>query len=138
MYINSELLIKSFVPFSDMSTHELQKYIEKRYEENAPQSELDKLENEYATRVTEDDPDITEGISLEEQLISMYHRYITPRDRGGMDEDGIINNMREAIKSYGKGNTHQVSDEQILDAAKDLYDQRKNLKQKYKNKLKIN
>jgi hypothetical protein len=132
--LNSELLIKSIVAsFSDMSTHELEKFIEKRYKEKAPQSEIDKLENEYATRVSEDDLDMSEGISLEEQLRNMYHRYITPKDRGGMEEEDIINNMRSAIDSY-RGTSSNFSDKQILDAAKDVYMHRKNLLLKYKQK----
>ena len=54
--MNTEQLLKEAISsLKNMSTDELEKYIEKRYTEKAPQKELDKLETEYATRVLEED-----------------------------------------------------------------------------------
>ena len=126
--MNTEKLLKEIVAKSSpkkMTTDELEKYIEKRYSEHAPQSELNRLETEYARRVTEEDLHMTEddltmseGIALEEQLVEMYHKYLTPSARQGMTEENIIENMRSAVESYGGRN---LADKQILDAAKDVY-----------------
>ncbi len=65
--------------------------------------------------MTEEDLSMSEGISLEEQLSSMYHRYITPSERRGMEPEDIIENMRSAIEKYKP--IKNLTDKQILDAA---------------------
>lgn len=133
--MNTEQLLKEAISsLKNMSTDELEKYIEKRYTEKAPQKELDKLETEYATRVleedlniTENDPNMSEGIALEEELIDMYHKYVTLSARQGMSQEDIVKNMRTAIETRNHGNSSYLSDKQILDAAKDAYEYKKNL-----------
>lgn len=141
--MNTEQLLKEAISsFKNMPTNELEKYIEKRYTEKAPQKELDKLETEFATRVleedlniTENDLNMTEGIALEEELVDMYHKYLTPSARNGMDKEDIIKNMRSAIENRNHGDSSHLSDKQILDAAKDAYEYKKNLILKKKRKL---
>ena len=68
---------------TNMSTVELENYIDSRYEAGAPQDELDALETAFAERVseedlnmTEEDPNISEahdmGVDLEEWLANEY------------------------------------------------------------------
>ncbi len=61
--MDTERIIKEIVLAKqepkNMSTDELEKYIEERYTTKAPQNELDKLETEYARRVIEDDLNMT-------------------------------------------------------------------------------
>lgn len=123
-----------------LSTDDLEVLIDQRYEAGATQEELDLLENEYAKRVVEDELSMTEeeisiaesthqGADLEEQLSSMYSRYINPELRSGMEEKDILDNMRSAVETYGGKGT----DEQILAAAKDIYEHKQQLINKYKS-----
>jgi hypothetical protein len=118
-----------------MTTNDLEKHIDARYAAGAPQDELDALETIYDTRVTEEEVGVGEathqGADLEEQLIHMYHRYITPSMRSGMEEADILGNMRSAIQTYGGT---PGTDAQILSAAKELYEARKALISRYKAK----
>ena len=116
-----------FINPEQLTTEELSNYIDKRYEEGATQEELNKLETSFARRiseeetgVTEEELDIDEGISLEEQLVRMYHRYITPSDRHGMDETDILNNMRSVVRGFG--GREDITDEELLSAARDIYE----------------
>lgn len=122
----------------NMSIEDLEKLIEKRYYERAPQKELDRLETEYARRIseddlnlTEDDPDMSEGISLEEEFIAMYENFL----RGSyMTKDEIIGNMRAALGNRIHKSTEHITDEQLFDAAKDLYDAKQKIIKKIKEK----
>ncbi len=134
-----------------MSTDELESYIDYRYEAGAPQEELDALEMAYAERVseeelnmTEEDPnmqeDTAEGTHLEENLVDAYRRYLQPDDErdGRMTREEVVSFMRAIIEDSRGINKEMkdVSDSQILDAAKDVYEYRKNLIQRYKSKKK--
>ena len=135
-----------------LSTEELEKYIDARYEAGAPQDELDALEMAYAERVSEEDLNITEdepnmseeiglnGGNLELGLIEMYRRYLQPEGQrdGGMEIEDLIHNMRVNLEDAGfkSSGLKNISDSQILAAAKDVYEYRKNLIQRYKSKKK--
>jgi len=109
-----------------MDTDVLDQVIALRYEAGASQAEINLLEDVYADRVSEEDqpsdyePDIFDEVSVEEQLSEMYHRYITPNRRSGMDEEGIISNMRAAVQN-ARG-YENLTDENLLAAAKDAYE----------------
>lgn len=136
-----------------LSTEDLEKYIDSRYEAKAPQVELNVLETEYSKRVSEDDlnmteeePDMSEEIgpnggNLELGLIEMYRRYLQPEGKrdGLMDNKDIIAGIRANLEDAGlkSGGLKDVTDEQVLAAAKDLYDHKKNLIEKYKSKNKL-
>lgn len=137
-----------------LSTDELAAFIDQKYEEMASPMVIDILETLYDARISEDNQDITEeelqmseetheGAGLEEQLINMYHRYLNPELRNKMEVKEIIDNMRDAIETYGGGGPGLIkvggidfSDEQILDAAKDVYERKMELlrKQRADNK----
>lgn len=136
-----------------LSTEELEKYIDSRYEAKAPQAELNALETEYSKRVSEDDlnmteeePDMSEEIgpnggNLELGLIEMYRRYLQPEGKrdGLMDNKDIIAGIRANLEDAGlkSGGLKDVTDEQVLAAAKDLYEHKKNLIEKYKSRNKL-
>jgi len=136
-----------------LSTTELEKYIDSRYEAEAPQAELNALETEYAQRVSEDDLNMTEeepnmseeigpnGGNLEIGLIEMYRRYLQPEGQrdGLMDNEDIIGNIRANLEDAGfkSGGLKKVSDKEVLAAAKDLYEHRKDLISRYKSKNKL-
>ncbi|MDO8674736.1 MAG: hypothetical protein Q7K71_01300 [Candidatus Omnitrophota bacterium] len=136
-----------------LSTEELEKYLDSRYEAEAHQAELDALETEYAQRVSEDDLNMTEdepnmseeigpnGGNLELGLIEMYRRYLQPQGQrdGLMDNEDIIGNIRANLKDAGfkSGGLKKVSDKEALAAAKDLYEHRKDLISRYKSKNKL-
>ena len=138
---------------TQLSTEELEKYIDSRYETEAPQAELEALETEYAQRVSEDDLNMTEdepnmseeigpdGGNLEEGLIEMYRRYLQPQGKrdGLMDNKDIIGNIRANLEDAGfkSGGLKKVSDKEVLAAAKDLYEHRKDLISRYKSKNKF-
>ena len=131
-----------------LSTEQLEQYIDARYEANAPQEELEDLETVYSQRVSEDDLNMTEeepnmheeiqfGASLEEWLIQMYHRYITPQERCGMELSGIIGNMRSTLEQYSNGKLKNPTNQRVLSAAKDVYEYKRNLINKYKSRNKL-
>ena len=134
-----------------ISTAELEKFIDSRYEAGAPQEELDLLETLFDERVSEDDQSVTEeeqniseethqGAGLAEQLIGMYHRYLNPGLRGGMEVEDILGNMRSALETHGftcGGFKKDTTDARILALAKELYEDKQDLIKKYKSKDKI-
>ena len=135
-----------------MDTNELETYIDSRYEAGAPQEELEALEVAYAQRVSEDDLNMTEedpnmredtaeGTHLEENLRDAYRRYLQPEDErdGRATQEELIHFMRAIVedsRGINKG-MKDVSDSQILDAAKDVYEYRRNLIERYKSKNKL-
>ena len=141
------------VKMDKLSTEELEEYIDSRYEAKAPQAELNALETEYSKRVSEDDlnmteeePDMSEEIgpnggNLELGLIEMYRRYLQPEGKrdGLMDNKEIIAGIRANLEDAGlkSGGLKDVTDEQVLVAAKDLYEHKKNLIEKYKSRNKF-
>ena len=135
-----------------MSTDELEAYLDSRYEAGASQEELEGLEVAYAQRVSEDDLNMTEedpnmmedtaeGTHLEENLRDAYRRYLQPDDErdGRATREELIHFMRAIIedsRGINKG-MKDVSDGQILAAAKDVYEYRRNLIKRYKSKNKL-
>ena len=135
-----------------MGTNELEAYIDLRYEAGASQEELEGLEVAYAQRVSEDDLNMTEedpnmredtaeGTHLEENLREAYRRYLQPEDErdGRATQEELIHFMRAIVedsRGINKG-MKDVSDSQILDAAKDVYEYRRNLIERYKSKNKL-
>jgi len=135
-----------------MGTNELEAYIDARYEAGASQEELEGLEVTYADRVseedlnmTEEDPnmreDTAEGSHLEENLRDAYRRYLQPEDErdGRSTREELIHFMRAIVedsRGINKG-MKDVSDGQILAAAKDVYEYRRNLIKRYKSKNKL-
>ena len=139
--IGEEEVIRAFEvvrnEVKDMSTQDLEKLIDSKYESGAPQEELDLLETLYESRVSEGEASIeeAEGAGLEEQLVKMYHRYLNPDQRNGMEVKDIVSNMRSAIETYGHGSPLvELNDDQILDTAKDLYDRKESLLGRQRNK----
>lgn len=133
---------------TDMSTDELEKYIDSRYEAGAPQDELDVLEMKYSDRVseedlhmTEDDPQMSEahdmGADLEEWLAIEYFEYTHPEKRvGGREAKDYFH-----PKSFNDYMTLHlkpgIKRKDIMAAAKDVYEYRVNLIQKYRSKEKL-
>jgi len=124
---------------SILFTDDLEKLIDKRYEIGASQEELNFLETEFAGRVSEEDLSITEeelniseGISVQEQLVNMYHRYLYPELQQGMGANDILSNIRAVIETAG--GKKSIADKQLLFAAKDIYAHRQNLLRKLKAK----
>lgn len=121
----------------------IEKQLDEAYKRNAPQSEIDRLETELAKWVSEGGHDVSEedmmgfipttseGYSLDEALINLYHQYlnagnknITPYDRRELIDimRGEINDPVHKLRAVGN-----LTDQQILEAAKDVYENRKNL-----------
>jgi len=136
-----------------MGTVELEVYIEFMYESEASQEELDFLETIFAERISEEDLNITEedpnmseeiginGGNLELGLIEMYRRYLQPDGKrdGLMTKKETIQCMRGYLEDAGlkSAGLKDVTDSQILAAAKDVYEYKKNLIKRYKSKNKI-
>ena len=144
-------LLKLSVMKKGISTVELEKFTDSRYEAGASQEELDLLETLFDERVSEDDQSLTEeeqniseethqGAGLVEQLIGMYHRYLNPGLRDGMEVEDILGNMRSALETYGftcGGFKKDTTDAKILALAKELYEDKQDLIKRYKSKDKI-
>ena len=133
---------------TNMSTVELEEYIDSRYEVGAQQDELDILEMEYSNRVSEDDLNMTEdepdmreahemGVDLEEWLANEYFEYTHPDQRVGCREakdyfhphsfnDYLTLNLKVGIKR-----------KDIMAAAKDVYEYKRNLIDRYRSKNKL-
>ena len=135
-----------------LSTEELEKHIDSRYEANAPQRELNALETAYSERVSEDDLNMTEeepamredtgeGTHVEENLVDAYRRYLQPDDHrdGAMTKEEVILFMRGVIEDSEGINKRMknVTDTEVLAAAKDAYEYKWNLINKYKSKNKL-
>ena len=135
-----------------LSIEELEKHIDSRYEANAPQRELNALETAYSERISEDDLNMTEeepamredtgeGTHLEENLVDAYRRYLQPDDQrdGRMTKEEVISFMRAIIEDsrfINKG-MKSITDTEVLAAAKDVYEYKRDLINKYKSKNKF-
>ena len=136
----------------EIPTDELEKHILMRYEHGAPQEELDRLETLFAGRVTDDDihmgeedpqmsEEILNGASLEEWLSDSYFRYVqaqTDPQRCTSDQE-LIDGMRDGLWEAGcrcQRLKDGVTDEQILDAARDIFERRNDLVRRHKRKNK--
>ena len=130
-----------------MGTEELEAYIDSRYEAGAPQGELEALEVAFAPRVSEDESNMTEeelnmseahdmGVDLEEWLAIEYHQFTHPQDRVGCREDGDF--LRpEVFNDFLSLNLKpRIKRQDILEAAKDIYQYKRNLNQRRRIKSK--
>lgn len=125
---------------------QIEKELERKYHEGAPQQEIDRLETELAKHISEgghDESDedlepgggsaVSEGISIEEHLRQIYHKYLkaAPQERGELLEamKSVIDG-RDFIYTPEVGRTN--SDQQVLDAAKDAYERHLHLLSKRK------
>lgn len=113
----------------EMTVDELEKYIEKKYEQNAPQDELDLLEKEWEKRADVEDyteesynggdtdvlnyTDTYYAIAPEEDLIKTYAETVD------LPMEERMERLRGAVREYSFAN---VTDDEILDAAKDAYE----------------
>ena len=130
--------------FEQMPTLELEMFIESRYEAGAAQAELDFWETIFSTRVTEENPQMGEedpsmseeigpdGGNLNATLIQIYHQYQRGEGPYCVDTpDEFIALMRKMCdEEFGYqhgGFKKETTDQQILEAAKDLYDWKKSL-----------
>lgn len=129
-----------------LGTEVLEAYIDSRYEAGAPQAELEVLETAFAERVSEDEINMTEeepnmaeawdmGVDLEEWLAYEYYRYLHPETEwGGREESGFFNPtlFNDFLSLNLKPN---ITRQDILEAAKDVYEYKSQLIQRQKSKL---
>lgn len=125
--IKASLKKKSAVAeeIKNLSTHELQDYIDKAYESGAPQEDLDALEDLWNERVSEEELGMEEGIGIEKLLSKNYQEYLdfqAGKPTPYTSLESIVTNMRSNIFNADPSNTKTLTDEQILDAAKDAYE----------------
>ena len=133
-------------------TNKLEEYIDLRYEQNASQRELDILETLFDHFVAEEDPKITEdeinveeaigpGADLDEWLAQRYAQYLLPEKErvGYYSTKDLTTNLREAVwELSGRKPLKGVTGKQIWNAAKDAYERKKSLIERYKLRTKIN
>ena len=131
-----------------LSTNDLEAYIDTRYEARAPQAELEALETAFTGRVSEDEINMTEeepnmaeawdmGVDLEEWLAYEYYRYLHPETEwGGREESGFFNPT--LFNDFLSLNIKpSITRQDILEAAKDIYQYKTQLIQRQKSKLKL-
>lgn len=130
-----------------LTTEELEAYIDSRYEAGASQEELNALETEYSNRVSEDDLNMTEdepnmseahemGVDLEEWLTKEYYEFINPKERIGGREDKDYFNPDSFNDFMTLNPKAGIKREDIMEAAKDAYEYKRNLIKKYMSKHK--
>jgi len=138
---------------------QIEKELEKAYARNMPQSVIDRLETELAQHVTEediymteDDPTVSEGVhgiagpgAVEEELAYLYKQYlsaptkhevnINPRGTRYSKED-LAEMMYRTLQESKMGHTMNpnVPMSQVLDAAKDAFENRSRYIQQYRSK----
>lgn len=132
-------------------TDTLEAYILLRYEQGAPQCELDILETAFSLRVTDDDILLTEddvqmsedminGASLEECLFDIYARYLEhlKKPDGTTTEEDFLAGLRECLFDAGWMTRarlrEDVTPDEMWAAAKDVYEYRIHLRTIYKKK----
>jgi hypothetical protein len=125
---------------SDKNHHALAKKLEEAYERGAPQSEIDRLETDLARIVSEEDLDVSEDVmggNIAEQLSSLYAEYLNPTGRYSREE--LLNIMRGTVGTEFAALYQPlkpgITDDQILEAAKDAYENRKGHIDKYRSKI---
>ena len=130
-----------------MGTNELEAYLDSRYEAGAPQAELEALEITFAERVSEDELNMTEeepnmreahdmGVDLEEWLAIEYFQYLNPNERVGGREDKDFFNPNGFNEFLSLNLKPGIKRKDIMEAARDIYEYRKNLTEKYRSKNK--
>lgn len=136
-----------------LDTENLESLMDTRYEAGASQKELDFLENIYAERVSEEELNMSEdneqsekelegngryGVDLESQLEDFYSQFkLSVNERDGQYTDKeLIDNMRSNLAhGYGsveeaKSKLENVSDEDIVNAAKDVAEWKQKLNER--------
>jgi len=135
------------VEITKLGTEDLEAYIDTRYESGAQQEELDALETTFAERVSEDEntteeePNMAEawdnGVDLEEWLAYEYYRFLHPQTEwGDRKEDDFFSPecFNDYMSLHLKPN---ITRQDILEAAKDIYDYKIKLIQRQKSKSKL-
>ena len=140
-----------------MGIDDLEAFIDKKYEDKAPLEEIEKLEAEFDRRVTSEDTKktqgtdiaestmgtedpflVSEGVSIDEQLVNAYANWLEPIDKktggrpNGMDDKDLIENMRGIFQDHPEMKPKHLSKKNILEAAKDVYDNKKKIIEKHK------
>lgn len=75
--------------------------------------------------------DVSESASIEEQLAHLYYQYINFNHGYGpfSTKEDILENMRATV--FDPNRKDNIDDHSILDAAKDAYNRKMNLRQRY-------
>jgi len=135
--------------FEQISTLELEILIDGRYQAGASQAELDFWETIFSTRVTEENPQMGEedpsmseeigpdGGNLNATLIQIYHQYHSGQgpycDDTPAELIALMRKMCDEEFGYQHGGfKKETTDQQILEAAKDLYEWKKALLNRFK------
>jgi hypothetical protein len=125
----------------NLPTNDLEKHIGDRYEQGAEQTELNDLETIYAERVSEETPGFLDEreddqtgedgeVGLEENIATVYGQYL--HGTYNWEYEDLIGNMRASVDEYG-GLPKKISDEELFNIAKKLYEDREALIGRYKN-----
>ena len=138
----------------DTEYDRIEKQLEDAYRRHAPQSQIDHLETELAKYVNEgdlnmseedmigDEPMTSEGFSIDEELIALYHQYLHP-EKSIYDRDELVNMMYHAFAGessviHGQYPLKSSTKEQALEAAKDAYENYMALKRRRSNPNRMN
>jgi len=132
----------------------IEKQLEDAYSRRAPQSQINHLETELAKLVSEggldeSDEDLvgdnfpatSEGHAVEEELRDLYHQYLSVDDPGSYHtRQEILEIMRGALHGglHGQRPVKDLTDAQILDAARDVYEHRIKLTQRRNTPHRVN
>jgi hypothetical protein len=126
----------------DTEYERIEKQLEDAYSRHAPQSQIDHLETELSKLVSEGDHDVSEedlhvntpatseGYTIDEELRILYHQYLNVDDPGNYyNRQELIEIMRGAMNEglHGQKIIENLTDAQILAAAKDAYEHRMDL-----------
>ena len=130
-------LKKKKTDIESMSTDELDALIEEKYKQNAPQSEIDALETEFAKRVTPEEKGVVDDMEDDEVQLEVDVADIVAQayddflNSDVWEKKDFIGNIRATIEGKG-GDTKGFTDDQIFDAAKDAWEARQERKERIK------
>lgn len=139
---------------STWSTKDLEEFIDSRYEEGAPQEELNVLEEIYAERASEENEGLVDqktgedaestqedvGLALDEILAKTYKSHALDKDQTYGSDENFAGNVRSNLThpqlktGFTQEMVDSLSDEQVIKIAKDAYDRRQKLVAKQKAK----
>lgn len=124
----------------------IEKQLDEAYKRHAPQSEIDRLETELSKWVSEGGHDVSEedlhvgqpatseGYSVDEALIALYHQYLNAGNKSitPYDRQELLDIMRGEVEDpvHKMRTVENLTDQQILEAARDAYENRKKLIQR--------
>lgn len=126
----------------DTEYERIEKQLEDAYSRHAPQSQINHLETELSKLVSEGGHDVSEedlhigipstseGYTIDEELRNIYHQYLHADDPGSYySRQELIEIMRGAMNEglHGQKIIENLTDDQILAAAKDAYEHRMDL-----------